>query len=54
MLGFTLRGASYEMLEAGDSLQALERVKGKEASATGWITKPFSPDKLKEIVHKTL
>ena len=104
MIGFTLRGADYDLLEAADGLQALEVVKGrkvdmvitdvnmpgmdgltlvkrlralpefrfipilvlttesdqamklrgKEAGATGWITKPFSPDKLLEVVNKTI
>ncbi|MBI1754205.1 MAG: response regulator [Acidobacteria bacterium] len=28
--------------------------KGKEAGATGWIVKPFSPEKLLEVVNKVL
>jgi len=26
--------------------------RGKEAGATGWVTKPFNPDKMLQIVHK--
>ena len=28
--------------------------KGKDAGATGWIVKPFSPEKLLEVVNKVL
>lgn len=28
--------------------------RGKEAGATGWIVKPFSPEKLLEVVNKVL
>ncbi|WP_306591719.1 response regulator [Geothrix sp. 21YS21S-4] len=28
--------------------------KGKEAGATGWIVKPFSPEKLLEVVNKVI
>lgn len=28
--------------------------KGKEAGATGWIVKPFSPEKLLDVVNKVL
>ena len=30
------------------------KAKGKEAGATGWIVKPFSPEKLLETVNKVL
>ena len=30
------------------------KLKGKEAGATGWIVKPFSPEKLLEVVNKVL
>jgi two-component system chemotaxis response regulator CheY len=104
MIAFTLRGAGYEILEAGDGVEALERlqgrqvslvitdinmprmdgftlvqrlralpafkatpililttestpeqkVKGKTAGASGWIVKPFSPEKLLDVVGKVL
>jgi two-component system chemotaxis response regulator CheY len=104
MISFTLRGASFEVLEAGDGVEALEvakgkklsliitdvnmprmdgitlvqrlralpefkftpilvlttesdasmKQKGKEAGATGWIVKPFSPEKLMDVVNKVI
>ena len=104
MIVFTLKEAGFEILEAGDGMEALERAKGqklslvitdvnmprmdgitlvkelrslpefrftpilvlttesgmdmkqkgKEAGATGWIVKPFSPEKLLEVVNKVL
>jgi len=36
--------------EAGDDLKA----KGKESGATGWLVKPFDPEKLLEVVKKVL
>jgi len=30
------------------------KLRGKEAGATGWIVKPFSPEKLLEVVNKVL
>ena len=104
MITFTLKGASFEVLEAGDGVEALEvakgkklsliitdvnmprmdgitlvqrlralpefkfapilvlttesdasmKQKGKEAGATGWIVKPFSPEKLLDVVNKVL
>jgi two-component system chemotaxis response regulator CheY len=104
MITFTLKGASFEVLEAGDGVDALEvakgkklslvitdvnmprmdgitlvqrlralpefkftpilvlttesdaamKQKGKEAGATGWIVKPFSPEKLLDVVNKVL
>jgi two-component system chemotaxis response regulator CheY len=104
MITFTLKGAGYEVLEAGDGVEALEvakgkklsliitdvnmprmdgltlvarlralpefkftpilvlttesdqsmKQKGKEAGATGWIVKPFSPEKLLDVVGKVL
>lgn len=36
--------------EAGPDMKA----KGKEAGATGWMVKPFSPEKLIEIIGKVL
>ena len=30
------------------------KMKGKEAGATGWIVKPFSPEKLLEVVNKVI
>ena len=104
MITFTLKGAGFEVLEAGDGVEALEvakgkklslvvtdvnmprmdgitlvqrlralpefrftpilvlttesdasmKQKGKEAGATGWIVKPFSPEKLLEVVNKVL
>jgi len=102
MVAFTLRGAGYEVLEAGDGQQALALVntnkvdlviadlnmpvmdgltlirrlrtmpayrtvpilmlttesddrkkqEGRAAGATGWIVKPFNPDKLISVVQK--
>ncbi|MDE3032936.1 MAG: response regulator, partial [Acidobacteriota bacterium] len=104
MIAFTLKEAGFEILEAGDGVEALERAqgqklsliitdvnmprmdgitlvqrlralpafrftpilvlttesgldmkqKGKVAGATGWIVKPFSPEKLLEVVNKVL
>jgi two-component system chemotaxis response regulator CheY len=104
MISFTLKGANFEVLEAGDGLEALDvargknlsliitdvnmprmdgitlvqrmralpefkftpilllttesdasmKQKGKEAGATGWIVKPFSPEKLLDVVNKVL
>lgn len=31
-----------------------KKMKGRDAGATGWIVKPFSPDKLSATVHKLL
>ncbi|HEU0264682.1 MAG TPA: response regulator [Geobacterales bacterium] len=53
-----LRGeASYKFTpilmlttEAGDSMKA----KGKELGATGWLVKPFDPEKLLEVVKKVI
>jgi len=33
---------------------AAMKQKGKEAGATGWIVKPFSPEKLLDVVSKVL
>jgi two-component system chemotaxis response regulator CheY len=30
------------------------KLKGKEAGATGWIVKPFSPEKLLDVVNKVI
>ena len=104
MITFTLKGASYDVVEAGDGVEALEvavgkklpliitdvnmprmdgltlvarrralpefkftpilvlttesdasmKQKGKEAGATGWIVKPFSPEKLLDVVSKVI
>jgi len=104
MIVFTLKEAGFEILEAGDGVEALDRAKGqklslvitdvnmprmdgitlvkelralpefrftpilvlttesgidmkqkgKDAGATGWIVKPFSPEKLLEVVNKVL
>jgi two-component system chemotaxis response regulator CheY len=104
MITFTLKGASFDVVEAGDGVDALEvakgkklsliitdvnmprmdgitlvqrlralpefkftpilvlttesdaamKQKGKEAGATGWIVKPFSPEKLLDVVNKVL
>ncbi|BDU72583.1 response regulator [Mesoterricola silvestris] len=104
MITFTLAKAGYDILEAGDGVEALAvaagkkldlvitdvnmpnmdgitlvqrlraqagfrytpilvlttesgqdfKVRGKEAGATGWIVKPFSPEKLLEIVEKVI
>jgi len=104
MITFTLKGAGFDVLEAGDGVEALEvaagkklalivtdvnmprmdgitlvqrlralpefkftpilvlttesdasmKMKGKEAGATGWIVKPFSPEKLLDVVNKVI
>ena len=104
MITFTLKGAGFDILEAGDGVEALEvaagkkldlivtdvnmprmdgitlvqrlralpqfkftpilvlttesdasmKMKGKEAGATGWIVKPFSPEKLLDTVNKVI
>jgi two-component system chemotaxis response regulator CheY len=104
MITFTLKGAGFDVLEAGDGVEALEvakgkklslvitdvnmprmdgitlvqrlralpefkftpilvlttesdtsmKLRGKEAGATGWIVKPFSPEKLLDVVNKVL
>ena len=104
MITFTLKGGDFDVLEAGDGVEALEvaqgkklaliitdvnmprmdgitlvhrlralpefkftpilvlttesdasmKQKGKEAGATGWIVKPFSPEKLMDTVNKVL
>jgi two-component system, chemotaxis family, chemotaxis protein CheY len=102
MVGFTLRGAGYEVVEAEDGVHALsvlsgtkvdlvitdinmpnmdgvtlvkqlrakptfmsrpililtteggddKKAAGRAAAATGWIVKPFAPDKLLQVVGK--
>jgi two-component system chemotaxis response regulator CheY len=104
MISFTLKGANFEVIEAGDGVEALEvaagrklsliitdvnmprmdgitlvarlralpefkftpilvlttesdasmKQKGKVAGATGWIVKPFSPEKLLDVVNKVI
>ena len=104
MITFTLKAAGFNILEAGDGVEALEvakgkklslvitdvnmprmdgitlvqrlrtlpefkftpilvlttesdasmKQKGKEAGATGWIVKPFSPEKLLDVVNKVI
>lgn len=104
MIAFTLKGANFEVIEAGDGVEALEvakgrklsliitdvnmprmdgitlvqrlralpefkftpilvlttesdgsmKQKGKDAGATGWIVKPFSPEKLLDVVNKVI
>lgn len=104
MISFTLKEAGFDILEAQDGMEALDRAKGqklsliitdvnmprmdgitlvqrlrampefrftpilvlttesgpdmkqkgKEAGATGWIVKPFSPEKLLDVVNKVL
>jgi two-component system chemotaxis response regulator CheY len=104
MITFTLKGANFDVLEAGDGVEALEvavgkklsliitdvnmprmdgitlvarlralpefkftpilvlttesdasmKQKGKVAGATGWIVKPFSPEKLLDVVNKVI
>jgi two-component system chemotaxis response regulator CheY len=36
--------------EAGDDMKA----KGRAAGATGWLVKPFDPQKLIDVVNKVL
>ncbi len=102
MVGFTLRSAGYEVMEAEDGVRALsllagtqvdlvitdinmpnmdgvtlvkelrarpafkstpililtteggdaKKAQGRAAGATGWIVKPFAPDKLLQVVDK--
>lgn len=102
MVSFTLKGAGYEIIEAGDGQEAIAalqgkkvdvvitdlnmpnmngieliralradpnykftpilmlttesgdnmKVEGKQAGATGWIVKPFNPEKLIQVVNK--
>jgi len=102
MVGFTLRGAGFQVLEAEDGAKALsllgnarvdlvitdinmpimdgitlvkqlrqkpnyrstpililtteggddKKAEGRAAGATGWIVKPFAPDKLLQVVNK--
>lgn len=102
MVAFTLKGAGYEVVEAGDGQQALsvlaankvdliiadlnmpimdgltlirrvrsspahrtlpilmlttesderKKAEGRSAGATGWIVKPFNPEKLISVVQK--
>lgn len=104
MITFTLKGANFEVIEAGDGVEALEvapgkklaliitdvnmprmdgltlvarlralpefkftpilvlttesdasmKQKGRDAGATGWIVKPFSPEKLLDVVNKVI
>ena len=104
MVGFTLRHAGYEVIEAADGIDALKyaqsnavdlvltdvnmpnmdgitlvrelrrlasykfvpmlmltteagyerKMKGKEAGATGWLVKPFNPEKLLATIAKVL
>ncbi len=34
--------------------QMTKKIQGKEAGATGWIVKPFKPEKLIEVIKKVL
>jgi two-component system chemotaxis response regulator CheY len=102
MVAFTLKGAGYEVIEAGDGQEGLEKARGatvnlvltdqnmprmdgitlvkslralpqyastpilllttessdemksagRAAGATGWLVKPFDPEKLLEVVKK--
>lgn len=102
MVSFTLKNAGHDVLEAGDGMDAMDKLgdekvdliitdinmprmdgieliktlrghavhkgtpilvlttesdttkknEGREAGATGWIVKPFSPDKLLQVVSK--
>jgi len=36
--------------ESGEEMKAM----GREAGATGWIVKPFDPQRLLELVHKVI
>ena len=36
--------------ESGDDMKQ----RGRAAGATGWIVKPFEPDRLRQVVHKVL
>ena len=104
MVAFTLKGAGYDVIEAADGQEGLDKAKsktinliltdqnmprmdgltlvktlrglpqykttpmlmlttessdamkaqGKAAGATGWLVKPFDPDKLLEVVSKVI
>lgn len=104
MVSFTLKSAGYEIVEASDGMEALEKAKsksfnlvlsdvnmprmdgltltrslralpqyattpvlilttessdtmksqGRAAGATGWLVKPFDPNKLIEVVRKVI
>jgi two-component system chemotaxis response regulator CheY len=104
MVGFTLKSAGYEVVEAGDGMDGLDKAKarsvnlvltdqnmprmdgltlikslralpqyksvpilmlttessesmksaGRAAGATGWLVKPFDPQKLIEVVKKVI
>ncbi len=83
MVSFTLKSAGYEVVEAVDGMDGLEKAKtkslrampqyaktpilmlttessdamkaqGRAAGATGWLVKPFDPQKLIEVVRKVI
>ncbi len=80
MVAFTLKSAGYEVVEAVDGEDGLNKAKGKQADlvlatpilmlttessdamkaagkaagATGWLVKPFDPQKLLEVVKKVI
>lgn len=104
MVAFTLRGAGYEVIEAEDGVDGLQKAKaqqvdlflcdqnmprmdgltlvlnlralpayksapilmlttesseeikglGRAAGATGWLVKPFNPQRLLDVVHRVL
>jgi two-component system, chemotaxis family, chemotaxis protein CheY len=82
MISFTLKDAGYEVTEAVDGQDALEKARlsfdliftdqntpilmltteaseemkklGRAAGATGWLVKPFDPEKLLAVVKKVL
>lgn len=46
------RYASTPILMLTTEGDAAKKIEGKEAGATGWVVKPFQPEKLVEIVKK--
>ena len=66
MVSFTLKSAGYDVVEAVDGQDGLDKAmlttessdamksQGRAAGATGWLVKPFDPQKLIEVVRKVI